>query len=147
MLAHKMDAKFAKSWCLELVTLDLHHSLGFDQEFWFWTQIGPAQWLNWGITFYLIWGCCITTLEATNQLSPGNRFGTWYQFQTSNTTATNAPLNHCAGSIWVQNQSFFCQNQDYGEYLRSLTPKTKIWCNNPVSRRFGKYTPFFFLLK
>ena len=33
MMAHKMHTKFAKSWFLELVTLDLHHSLGFDQYF------------------------------------------------------------------------------------------------------------------
>ena len=29
---------------LEIMTTDLHHRPGFDQIFWFWTQIGPAQW-------------------------------------------------------------------------------------------------------
>ena len=28
----------------------------------------------------------------------------------------------------------------YGEYLISLTPQKKIWHNNPVSGRFGKYS-------
>ena len=32
------------------------------------------------------------------------------------------------------------QNWVYGEDLRSLTPKTKKWGNNHLSRRFGKYS-------
>ena len=32
------------------------------------------------------------------------------------------------------------QNQFFGEYIRPLSPKTKIWHDNPVSRKFGKYS-------
>ena len=32
------------------------------------------------------------------------------------------------------------QNLVYGEDLEYLTPKTKSWQNNPVSRGFGKYS-------
>ena len=34
----------------------------------------------------------------------------------------------------------FGQNQVYGENLWLISLKTKIWCNNVVSRRFGKYS-------
>ena len=36
----------AKSLFMELGTLNFYHRHGFDQGFQFWTQIGPAQWLN-----------------------------------------------------------------------------------------------------
>ena len=34
----------------------------------------------------------------------------------------------------------FGQNQVYGADLWLISLKTKIWCNNVVSRRFGKYS-------
>ena len=34
----------------------------------------------------------------------------------------------------------FGQNRVYDEDLRSLTPKTKNWGNNHLSRRFGRYS-------
>ena len=46
-------------------------------------------------------------------------------------------------TVQVQSESkieILGQNHVYGKYLRSLTPKTKIWHNNPVFRRFGKYS-------
>ena len=47
---------------LDLGTSDLHHRPGFDQLFWFWTQIEPAKWLNW--IKYLICGCCFASVEV-----------------------------------------------------------------------------------
>jgi hypothetical protein len=46
-------------------------------------------------------------------------------------------------TVQVQSESkieILGQNHVYGKNLRSLTPKTKIWHNNPVFRRFGKYS-------
>ena len=45
-------------------------------------------------------------------------------------------------TVQVQSESeieILGQNQFYGEYLRSLTSKTKIQHDNPIFRRFGTY--------
>ena len=46
-------------------------------------------------------------------------------------------------TLQVQSESkikIIGQNQVYAQNLRYLTSKSKIWCNNQVSRRFGKYS-------
>ena len=72
MMAHKMHTKFAKSWFLELVTLDIHHSLGFDKKNF---DFGLGLSLYSGSMGHCrICGCCITSLElvpSTKSISGG----------------------------------------------------------------------------
>ena len=122
---------------LKLATSDLHHRPNFDQAFWFWTQILPAQYemghKNWFVVAVLL------------LYRPKILVIMMLPLTTSTVVIQLQQLSYCVSLCTVQVHSkfkikIFGQNQVYCEDLRLLTLKTKIWHNNVLSRRFGKYS-------
>jgi hypothetical protein len=122
---------------LTLETSGLHHRTGFDQIFWFLTQIGPAKWLNWAKQ--LICGCCFTSVEVCSK----RRNNSWFLASTVVIQQPHMsyynPFNHCICPIWVQSQKFWSKP---GLWWRPEVPKSKYKKLGQQSsfRRLGKYS-------
>ena len=61
----------------------------------------------------------------------------FFELETSNFGPNKMSFINVVQSCW--NFAQFSKKKASSQNLRSLTQKTKIWCNNHFSRRFGRY--------
>ena len=119
---------------LKLATSDLHHRSNFDQGFWIWTQILPAQCTMGHNTWFVVAVLLLYRSKILVIMLP---------LTTSTIVIQLQQFRYYVSLCTVQVHSEFKikildQNQVYCEDLRLLTLKTKIWHNNVLSRRFGR---------
>ena len=92
----------ANFFFLKLATSDLHHRPNFDQGFWIWTQILPAQCTMGHNTWFVVAVLLLYRPKVLVIMLPFNHF---YNSNTAATIQVLCLIVHCAGPFWVQNQN------------------------------------------